>query len=151
MPAKNWYKTRCRAAGHSWGFQDLKALPRRLQAWNSYACLRRFMDTKGWSFCQISWAEELSSDTISESIINRVRWPADALSCFPQRSIDREEDLWVENTQILHRLVDQHQLFGSQSLQQYFYFDSEPATCTKSSSVKHVFPPLRQFWDTEKG
>ena len=67
--------------------------------------LRQFMDTKSLSSRQVRWAQELSRYHFRiDYRQGKANEAADALSCFPQRSLDEEEKLRAENTQILHRL-----------------------------------------------
>ena len=67
--------------------------------------LRRFMDTKSLSSRQVRWAQELSRYHFRiDYRQGKANGAADALSRFPQRSLDEEEKLRAENTQILHRL-----------------------------------------------
>ena len=67
--------------------------------------LRRFMDTKSLSSCQIRWAQKLSwyhfQIDYRQGKANDV---ADTLSRFSQRSYNEEEKLRAKNTQILHCL-----------------------------------------------
>ena len=67
--------------------------------------LRRFMDTKSLSSRQVRWAQELSRYHFRiDYRQGKANGAADALSRFPQRSLDEEEKLRAENTQILHCL-----------------------------------------------
>ena len=67
--------------------------------------LRRFMDTKSLSSHQVRWAQELSRYHFRiDYRQGKANGAADALARFPQRSLDEEEKLRVENSQILHRL-----------------------------------------------
>ena len=67
--------------------------------------LRRFMDTKSLSSRQVRWAQELFRYHFRidywQSKANRA---ADALSCFPQWSQAKKDELRAENTWILHKL-----------------------------------------------
>ena len=70
-----------------------------------YNNLRRFMDTKSLSSCQIRWAQELSRYHFQiDYYQDKANDAADALSCFSQRSYDEEEKLQAEKTQILYCL-----------------------------------------------
>ena len=107
--------------------------------------LRRFMDTKSLSFCQVRWAQELLRYHFQihygQSKANEA---PDALSCFLQRSLNEKKKLRVENTQILHYLQS---------------FFTRASFSGLSSSAKllllhgvlicgtHVLPQLRHFWD----
>ena len=108
--AETWYKT------HN---AELLAIVEAFKTWrhyledckheiivlNSHNNLHWFMDTKSLSSHQVRWAQKLSKYHFRidyhQSKANRA---ADALSRFLQRSIDEEEKLQAENTQILHRL-----------------------------------------------
>ena len=66
---------------------------------------RRFMDTKSLSSRQVRWAQELSRYHFRiDYRKGKANGAADALSRFPQRSLNDEEKLRAENTQIFHRL-----------------------------------------------
>ena len=110
IPAKTWYKT------HD---SELLAIVEAFKTWRHYleGCnhkilmlidynnLSRFMDTKILSFHQVWWAKELSRYHFRidycKSKANRA---VDAVSHFPQRSLDKKEKLWAENSQILYWL-----------------------------------------------
>ena len=110
IPVETWYKT------HN---AKLLAIVEAFKTWRHYleGCkhkvlvltnhnnLRRFMDTKSLSFCHIRWAQKLLKYhfriNYRQSKANRA---VDALSRFPQRSLNEEEKLQAENTQILHCL-----------------------------------------------
>ena len=67
--------------------------------------LRRFMDTKSLSSRQVRWAQELSRYHFRiDYRQGKANAAADALSRFPQRSQDEEEELQAENGQIFHCL-----------------------------------------------
>ena len=67
--------------------------------------LHWFIDTKSLSSKQVRWAQELSRYHFRiDYCQDKANGAADALFCFPQRSQDKEEKLWGENTQILHHL-----------------------------------------------
>lgn len=109
--------------------------------------LRRFMDTKSLSSRRVPWAQKLSRYHFRiDYRQGKANAAADALSRYPQRSLEEEEAPRVENTRILHRL--QSSLKASVS----------GITSTPSTSLSplhqvlvcgtHVFPQLRHFWDT---
>ena len=108
--------------------------------------LRRFMDTKSLSSHQVRWAQELSRYYFRiDYRQGKANGAADALSRFPQRSLDEEEKLRAENTQILHRLQSSLTRASLSGL----------STSTKLSPLHqvlicgtHVLPQLRHFWDT---
>ena len=63
------------------------------------------MDTKSLSSHQVQWAQELSRYYFQINYRQgKANKAADALSRFSQRSLDEEEKLWAENTQIFHCL-----------------------------------------------
>ena len=107
--------------------------------------LRRFMDTKSLSSCQLWWAQELSRyhfhiDYRQEKA-NRA---ADVLFRFPQRNQAEKDKLQTENTRILHKLQF---LLTNASL-------SSLSTSVKLSPLQrvlicgtYVLPLLQQFWN----
>ena len=67
--------------------------------------LRRFMDTKSLSSRQVRWAQKLSRYHFQiDYCQGKANAAADALSRFPQRSQDEEDELRTENGRIFHRL-----------------------------------------------
>ena len=112
--------------------------------------LRRFMDTKSLSSRQVRWAQELSRYHFGiDYRQGKANGAADALSRFPQRSLDEEEKLRAENTQILHRLqssLTRASLSGL-SLSGLGSDDLSPLHQVLICGT-HVLPQLRQFWDT---
>ena len=67
--------------------------------------LRRFIDTKSLSSRQVRWAQELSRYHFQiDYCQGKANAAADALSRFPQRSQDEENELRAENGRIFHRL-----------------------------------------------
>ena len=67
--------------------------------------LRRFMDTKSLSSRQVRWAQELFWYHFKISYCQgKANAAADALSRFPQRSQNEEEEFQAENGRILYRL-----------------------------------------------
>ena len=67
--------------------------------------LRRFMDTKSLSSKQVRWAHKLSWYHFQINYCQgKANAAADALSRFPQRSQDKEDELRAENSQMLYRL-----------------------------------------------
>ena len=108
--------------------------------------LRRFMDTKSLSSHQVRWAQELSRYHFRiDYRQGKANGAADALSRFPQRSLDEEKKLRAENTQILHRLQSSLTRASLSGL----------STSAKLSPLhqilicgNHVLPQLRHFWNT---
>ena len=63
------------------------------------------MDTKSLSSRQVRWAQELSQYHFQiDYRQSKANAAVDALSKFPQRSQNEEEELWAENGRILYRL-----------------------------------------------
>ena len=108
--------------------------------------LRRFMDTKSLSPRQVRWAQELSRYNFRiDYRQGKANGAADALSRYPQRSQGEEEVLRAENTRILHRLqssLTSASISGITSTQHL----TPPHHIIICGT--HVFPQLRQFWDT---
>ena len=110
IPIETWYET------HD---GELLAIVKAFKTWRHYleGCkhevlvltdhnnLRRFMDTKSLSSRQVRWAQELSRYHFRiDYRQGKANTAADALSRFPQRSQDKEDELRAENGQIFHRL-----------------------------------------------
>ena len=110
IPAETRYKT------HN---GELLAIVEAFKTWRHYleSCkhevlvltdhnnLRRFMDTKSLSSRQVRWAQELSRYHFRiDYRQGKANAAADALSRFPQRSQDEEDELRAENGRILHCL-----------------------------------------------
>ena len=67
--------------------------------------LRRFMDTKNLSSCQVRQAQKLSRYHFCfDYCQDKANEAANALSCYPKRSQEEEEILQAENTRILQHL-----------------------------------------------
>ena len=63
------------------------------------------MNTKSLSSTQVRWAQELSRYYFRiDYCQGKANEAANALSHFPQRSDNKEEKLWAENSQIFHWL-----------------------------------------------
>ena len=110
IPAETWYKTHDAKllaiveAFKTWRHY-LKGCKYEVLVLTNYNNLRQFMDTKNLGFCRVRWAQELSRYHLRiDYRQSKANGAANALSRFPQRSIDEEEKLWAENTQILHCL-----------------------------------------------
>ena len=117
--------------------------------------LRRFMDTKSLSSHQVRWAQELSRYHFRiDYRQGKANGAADALSRFPQRSLDEKEKLRAENTQILHCLqssLTRASLSGLSLLGLSFGSDSKPDLSPLHRIFicgTYVLPQLRQFWET---
>ena len=109
--------------------------------------LRRFMDTKSLSSHQVRWAQELSRYHFRiDYRQGKANGAADALSRFPQRSLDEEEKLRVENSQILHRLQSSLTRASLSGLS----LGSDDLSPLHRVLIcgTHVLPHLRQFWET---
>ena len=105
------------------------------------------MDTKSLSSRQVRWAQELSRYHFRiDYRQGKANAAADALSRFPQRSLEEEEKLRAENTQILHCLQSS---LTSASLAGLSLSESS-ATPLHQVLIcgTHVLPQLRQFWNT---
>ena len=77
----------------------------KVLVFTDYNNLYRFMDTKSLSSRQVHWAQELSQYYFRiDYRQDKANATADALSRFPQRSQDEEDELWAENGQIFHCL-----------------------------------------------
>lgn len=156
IPAKTRYKT------HD---GELLAIVEALKDWRhyledcqpkilvltSYNNLRRFMETNNLSS---RWAHVMFAGLKSSPYYFRIDYrqgkadgAADAVSHFPQKSPDKEESLWAENIQILHRL---------QSLLTNASLSGLSLSCTSLNLTllhqvliygTHVLPQLREFWD----
>ena len=69
---------------------------------NNLCC---FINTKSLSSCQVWWAQKLSCYQFwIDYCQDKANGAADALSHFPQRSLDEEKKLWAEKSQIFHWL-----------------------------------------------
>ena len=63
------------------------------------------MDIKILSSCQVCWAQKLSCYYFwIDYHQGKANETTNALSCFPQRILDKEEKLWAENNQIFYCL-----------------------------------------------
>ena len=111
--------------------------------------LRQFMDTKSLSSRQVRWAQELSRYHFQiDYCQGKANAAADALSRFPQRSQDEENELRAENGRILHRLQNSLtnaslaglSLSSSSSLPSHLH---QVLICGT-----YVLPQLRKFWNS---
>ena len=104
--------------------------------------LRRFMDTKSLSSRQVRWAQELSRYHFQiDYRQGKANAAADALSRFPQRSQDEEDELRAENGRILHRLQNSLTSANLASLSAPSHLH-QVLIC-----VTYVLSQLRYFWD----
>ena len=63
------------------------------------------MDTKSLSYRQVRWAQKLSCYYFQiDYRQGKSNGAADALSWYPQRSVEEEKTLRAKNVKILHRL-----------------------------------------------
>ena len=104
------------------------------------------MDIKSLSSRQVRWAQELSryyfQIDYQQGKANRA---ANALSRFPQRSLNEEKKLWAKNTQIFYCLQSfftRASLLGFSTSAKLSLFHQVFICYT------HVLPQLRHFWDT---
>ena len=110
------------------------------------------MDTKSISSRQVYWAQKLSCYYFQiDYCQGKANEAADTFSRFPQRSLDKEEKFWAENTQIFYCLqtpLRNASLIG---------FSLPRLNVAASSNLSplhqvltcgtHSLPQLRQFWD----
>ena len=110
---------------------------------NNLCC---FMDTKSLSSRQVRWAQELSRYHFRiDYRQGKANAAADALSRFPQRSQDEEDELRAENGRILHCL--QNSLTNA-SLAGLSLPSSLPSHLHQVLICRtYVLPQLRHFWD----
>ena len=118
-----------------------------------YNNLRRFIDTRSLSSCQVRWAKELSRYYFwIDYRQGKANGAADALSRFLQRSLNEEKTLQVKNSQILHRLQSSFPWASLSSLSfSGLSLGSEPNLSPFHQVFicnTHVFPQLSQFWET---
>ena len=108
--------------------------------------LCRFMDTKSLSSRQVRWAQELSQYHFQiDYRQGKANAAADALSRFPQRSQDEEDELRAENGRIFHYL--QNSLTNA-SLAGLSLPSSLPSHLHQVLICgTYVLPQLRHFWD----
>ena len=110
---------------------------------NNLCC---FMDTKSLSSRQVRWAQKLSRYHFRiDYRQGKANAAADALSRFPQRSQDEEDELRAENGRILHCL--QNSLTNA-SLAGLSLPPSLPSHLHQVLICgTYVLPQLRHFWD----
>ena len=107
--------------------------------------LRRFMETKSLSSRQVRWAQELSRYHFRiDYRQGKANGAADALSRYPQRSVEEEETLRAENVKILHRLQSS---LTNASLSGITLPEPSPLHQVLVCGT-HVLPKLRQFWNS---
>ena len=104
------------------------------------------MDTKSLNSRQVHWAQKLSQYYLQiDYRQSKANAAADALSRFPQKSQDEEDELRAENGQILHRL--QNSLTNT-SLAGLSFPSSLPSHLHQILICEsYVLPQLRHFWD----
>ena len=104
--------------------------------------LRRFMDTKSLSSRQVRWAQELSQYHFRiDYRQGKANVAANALSRFPQRSQDEEEELRAENGRIFYHLKNS---LTSANLASF----SAPSHLHQVLIFgTYVLSRLRQFWN----
>ena len=153
IPAKTQYETRN---------GELLAIVEAFKTWRHYleSCkhkvfvltdhnnLHQFMDTKSLSSKQVRWAQELSCYHFQiDYCQGKANAAADALSRFPQKSQDEEDELQAENGQIFHRLQN---LLTNASLAG-LSFSSLSSLPSHQHQVlicrTYVLLQLRNFWD----
>ena len=116
--------------------------------------LRRFMDTKSLSSRQVRWAQELSQYHFQiDYCQGKANTAANALSRFPQRSQDEEDELRAENGRIFHRLqnsLTNASLAGLSLLASLLFFLPSQLHQVLICGT-YVLLQLRQFWDGLRG
>ena len=147
IPIETWYKTyngellAIVEAFKTWRHY-LKGSKHEVFVFTDYNKLRRFIDTMSLSSRQVCWAQELSRYHFWIGYRQgKVNAAADALSRFPQRSQNKEEELQAENGRILHYLQNS---LTSASLASLFYRPSHLHQVLIWGM--YVLPQLRKFW-----
>ena len=107
------------------------------------------MDTKNLSSRQVRWAQKLSRYHFRiDYRQGKANAAADALSKFPQRSQDEENELQAENGRILHRL--QNSLTNASLAGLSLSASSSSSLPSHLHQVlicgTYVLPQLQQFW-----
>ena len=106
--------------------------------------LRQFMDTKSLSSRQVRWAQELSRYHFRiDYCQGKANGAADALSWYPQRNVEKENTLQVENVKILHCL--QFSLSNTSFLSLSTSAELSPLHWVFICGT-YVLPQLRQLW-----
>ena len=113
--------------------------------------LQQFMDMKSLSSCQVRWAQELSCYNFQiDYCQDKANRAADKLSRFLQKSLNKEEKLRAENTQILHYLqtsLTKASLAGL-SLSELSALSKLLPLHQVLICRTHGLPQLCHFWDT---
>ena len=110
--------------------------------------LRRFIDIKSLSSRQVRGAQELSRYHFQiDHRQGKANRAADTLSRFPQRSLNEEEKLRAENTQIFHRLQSSLTRASLSGLSLSLGSNNLSSLHQVLICGTHVLPQLRQFWE----
>ena len=105
--------------------------------------LRRFMETKSLSSRQVHWAQKLFRYNFRiDYRQGKANGAADALSQYPQQSVEEEKTLHSENVKILHRLQSSLAKVSGLSTSQISPLH-QILICGTT-----VFPRLNQFWNS---
>ena len=107
--------------------------------------LRQFMNTKSLSSRQVRWAQELFQYHFQIDFCQgKTNGAADALSQYPQQSVEEENTLRSENVKILYRLQ------SSLTRLSGFLVDSSQFSSLHQIFIcgTTVFPQLNQFWNS---
>ena len=104
ISAETWYKTHdgellaIVEAFKIWRHY-IKGYKYKVHVFNNHNNLRHFMDTKSLNSRQVCWAQKLSRYHFWINYYQgKANGAANALFCYPQRSEDKDEKLWAENT-----------------------------------------------------
>ena len=152
IPAKIQYKT------HN---GELLAIVETFKTWRHYlkGCKHKvllltnhnnlycFIDMKSLNSRQVWWAQKLSRYHFWINYCRgKANKAANALSCFPQRSLDKKKKLWAQNFQIFHWLKA---LLINASLSSLNVSLSSLSPLHQVLICKtYALPQLRQFWST---
>ena len=125
----------------------LKGCKHEVLVLTDYNNLCRFMDTKSLSSRQVRWAQELSQYHFRiDYRQGKANAAADALSRFPQRSQDKEDELQAKNGRIFHCL--QNSLTNA-SLARLSLLSSLSSHLHQVLIYEtYILPQLHHFWDS---
>ena len=151
IPAETWHETHdgkllaIVEAFKTWRHY-LKGSKHEILVFIDHNHLHRFMDMKSLSYRQVRWAQELSWYHFwIDYCQDKVNAAVDALSRFPQRSKDDEEEFQAENGQILHCLQNSLTSAHLASLSALSHLHQVLICGT------YILPQLRYFWNGLRG
>ena len=109
------------------------------------------MDTKSLNSRQVHWAQKLSQYYLQiDYRQSKANAAADALSRFPQKSQDEEDELRAENGQIFHHF--QNSLTNASLAKLSLSTSSSSSLSSHLHQVliygTYVLPQLQQFWES---